>query len=35
MAYVIIRYGRYTGRELKDNEEWGYEDRKKEDLGIM
>lgn len=35
MAYTIIRYGEYTGEELKENEEWGYEDRKKEDLGIM
>ena len=35
MAYIIIRYGTYTGEELKENEEWGYEDKRKEDLGVM
>jgi Ca2+/Na+ antiporter len=35
MAYIIIRYGKYTGTELKEDEEWGYEDKKKEELGIM
>ena len=35
MAYTIIRYGKYTGEELKETDEWGYEDRKKEDLGFM
>lgn len=27
MVYTVIRYGKFTGRELKENEEWGYEDR--------
>lgn len=26
MIYMVIRYGKYTGRELNENEEWGYED---------
>lgn len=26
MVYTIIRDGKYTGRELKEDEEWGYED---------
>jgi hypothetical protein len=25
MVYNVIRYGKYTGRELKEDEEWGYE----------
>lgn len=35
LAYVIIRYGEYKGRELKENEEWAYGDKKKEELGIF
>lgn len=27
MVYVILKYGRYTGRELSEDEEFGYEDR--------
>lgn len=27
MVYSIIKYGRYNGRELKEGEEWGYEDK--------
>ena len=25
MVYNVLRYGKHTGRELKENEEWGYE----------
>jgi len=27
MAITIIKYGKYTGKELREHEEWGYEDR--------
>ncbi len=27
MVYTVLRYGRYTGRELGHDEEWGYQDR--------
>jgi len=27
MAYTIIRYGPYNGRELKEDEEYGYQDK--------
>lgn len=27
MAYTIIRYGTYNGRELREHEEWGYSDK--------
>lgn len=26
MVYTILKFGTYSGKELKDNEEWGYED---------
>jgi hypothetical protein len=35
MAYTILRYGTYNGRELKENEEWGYQDKNKNDLGTF
>lgn len=27
MVYTVLKYGLYTGRELADNEEYGYQDR--------
>lgn len=30
MVYTVLRYGTYSGKELKENEEWGYEDYYKE-----
>lgn len=27
MAYTILKYAPYNGRELKENEEWGYGDK--------
>jgi apolipoprotein N-acyltransferase len=33
MVYEILRHGVYTGRELKHNEEYGYQDRSTESLG--
>ncbi len=27
MVFTVLKYGRYTGRELSDDEEFGYEDR--------
>lgn len=26
MVYTVIRYGSYSGRELREGQEWGYED---------
>lgn len=26
MAITIMKYGKYTGPELKEDEEWGYQD---------
>jgi len=33
MVYSVLRYGTYIGRELKPGEEWGYEDKNRDDLG--
>jgi hypothetical protein len=27
MVYVVLKYGRYPGRELSEGDEYGYEDR--------
>jgi hypothetical protein len=35
MFYTVLRYGKYTGTELKDDQEWGYEDRSKGDLATF
>jgi len=35
LAYTIIRFGAYKGKELRSDEEWAYEDRNKEDLDIL
>ena len=35
MVYVVIRFGKYSGPELQPDEEWGYQDKKREDLGIF
>jgi hypothetical protein len=31
MAITIMKYGKYNGPSLGDNEEWGYEDVNKKD----
>ena len=33
LIYSIIRYGKYTGKELSEGEEWGYEDADRKKLG--
>lgn len=35
MAYTILKFGNYTGRELQENEEWGYQDKNKDELGVF
>lgn len=32
MAYTIIRYAPYNGKELEEDEEWAYQDIEKKDL---
>jgi hypothetical protein len=31
MAITIMKYGKYTGPELREDEEWGYQDVNKRD----
>jgi CHASE2 domain-containing sensor protein len=26
LAYTVIRHGKFTGADLKEDEEWGYQD---------
>jgi hypothetical protein len=35
MVISVLRSDSYTGKELEDNDEWGYADKGKEDLGIF
>ena len=35
MIYTVLKYGRYDGPELGKDEEFGYQDRKKETLGVF
>lgn len=35
MAFVILKYGRKPVRELKEGEEWGYQDRPRDSLGTF
>jgi hypothetical protein len=32
MAITIMKYGKYSGRELDEQEEWGYQDMNKNEL---
>lgn len=32
MVYSVLKYGKYSGKELAEDEEWGYEDTNKEEL---
>lgn len=35
LAYSVIRYGKYSGKELTENEEWGYEDVNKDEVKTL
>lgn len=35
LAYTIIRFGIYEGKEFPEDEEWGYQDKRKEDLDLL
>lgn len=35
MAYTILRYAPYNGKDLEEGEEWGYADKNKDELGIF
>jgi RsiW-degrading membrane proteinase PrsW (M82 family) len=33
MAYSILKFGVFDSKELDNNEEWGYSDKNKDELG--
>ena len=35
MVYSVIRKGKYAGKELEQDEEWGYADKKKDELKLF
>lgn len=35
MVYAIIYKGKYTGKELNENEEWGYGDKRRDELNLF
>jgi hypothetical protein len=35
MVITILKHGKYNGPELKENEDWGYQDRDKGSLGTF
>jgi hypothetical protein len=34
MVYTVLKYGKYDGKEL-GNDEFGYHDKKKDELGVF
>lgn len=32
MVYSVLKYGTYSGKELQPGEEWGYEDKNRDEL---
>lgn len=35
MVYTVLRHGSYNGNELQADEEWGYQDVSKDELGVL
>jgi hypothetical protein len=35
MVVVVLKYGKYNGPGLKEGEEWGYQDRARDELGVF
>jgi hypothetical protein len=35
MVVTILKHGKYNGAELKENEEWGYQDRQQTNIEQM
>ncbi len=35
LVYTIIRFGIYKGKELEDEEEWRYQDKCRDELGMF
>jgi len=35
MVFTVIRFGIFKAKELNEDEEWGYADKNKEELGVL
>ena len=35
MVVVVLKHGKYNGPELKGGEEWGYQDKARDELGVF
>lgn len=35
MVYTVLKHGKYNGKELDDKEEWGYQDKQRDELGMF
>ena len=35
MVYSVLRFGKKNGKSLEEDEEWGYADKEKKDLGVF
>ena len=35
LAFSILRFGKYSGEDLSSDDEFGYADKNKEDLGVF
>ena len=35
IVFSILKYGKFEGKELKKEEEWGYADKDKNELGVF
>jgi hypothetical protein len=35
MVVSVLRSKEFTGKDLEEDEEWGYADKRKEDLGMF
>ena len=35
IVFSILRHGKFEGKELEEQEEWGYSDKDKNELGVF
>jgi hypothetical protein len=35
LVFIVLKYGKYSGNDLNEGEEWGYADRDKDQLGTF
>lgn len=35
LAYTVIRFGVYKGKEFEENEEWGYQDKSRDEVWVL